>query len=371
MRLNLSTAQFKGLVRAVQAAFNQSELDTLLQQELGRQLADLVPLPDLYPSIVTNLVARAEAHGFTDSLALAVAAWRPHDSALSATVRSIVGTPGQGAALALSTDSRGAAATDAAALEGLVRGPAAYADLDQFLADLARIGARVCRIERLHTDGQPPQPLGTGFLVGNDRVLTNQHVAELLPAQGAQIGCRFDYRALPGGTAVRPGVLVQAHDTQPVLAQRGWADSDVRAGGVPPTPQQLDYALLQLAEPAGQFPSGRSDEFAGGSARGFFTLGAAPVPAPGQDLFVLQHPTGSPLKLAVGRVQPGLPSTPLRLQHDAPTEAGSSGSPCFNQRLELVALHHATDPLDPAAPRFNQAIPLALVKADLQAQGLL
>jgi V8-like Glu-specific endopeptidase len=50
---------------------------------------------------------------------------------------------------------------------------------------------------------------------------------------------------------------------------------------------------------------------------------------------------------------------------------GSSGSPCFNANLELVALHHAGDPTVPwEQPEWNQAIPVQNIVADLIAQGV-
>ena len=47
---------------------------------------------------------------------------------------------------------------------------------------------------------------------------------------------------------------------------------------------------------------------------------------------------------------------------------GSSGSPCFNADLQLVALHHARDPQSP--PRWNQAIPMKKIRAAWQANAI-
>ena len=55
-------------------------------------------------------------------------------------------------------------------------------------------------------------------------------------------------------------------------------------------------------------------------------------------LLILQHPSAAPLKLAIGAVE--MPDPPSRVFYKVNTEGGSSGSPCLNQRLETIALHH-------------------------------
>lgn len=62
--------------------------------------------------------------------------------------------------------------------------------------------------------------------------------------------------------------------------------------------------------------------------------------------------------------------SPHRIQYVAPTEAGSSGSPVFDQYLNLVAMHHAGSEFlsslsNPHEQRkANQGIPIpALVEA--------
>jgi len=369
-QLRLSKEQFRALVKAIEDAFDQPELDSLLQLECGRRLDNLVGLPLLWGPLVTNVVRKAEMQAFTEDLVLAVAAWRPRNVALAAVLRELSAMPGEGRTLAVSgalRDGKSAAST----LEGLVRGSAMYADVDQFLADLAAIASRVCRIEEIGAPGAQPEALGTGFLVGDDLVLTNQHVRAELPADPARFACRFDYRALSGSVATRAGTVEKPVTKDWLVAERDYADSDTKAAGSPPSPEQLDYALLRLAAPVGRYARGRADEAtAAMHTRGHLALTAnAPTLQPGDDIFVLQHPAGAPMKLAVGRVLPGAPS--FRVWHDAPTEGGTSGSPCFNQALKLVAMHHATDAAQPERPAYNQAVPIGLIAADLLARGKL
>ena len=50
-----------------------------------------------------------------------------------------------------------------------------------------------------------------------------------------------------------------------------------------------------------------------------------------------------------------------RMRHTANSKKGSSGSPCLNANLQLVALHHAHDPAYP--PQWNQAVPFGLIRS--------
>ena len=370
LSLSLSNEQFRALVKAIEDTFDQPELESLLLLDCGRRLDSLVALPCQWQALVTKVVQKAVMQAFAEELVLAVGAWRPRSVALAGVLRELSSTPGQGNTLAVSgalRDGKSAGAT----LEGLVRGPAAYADVDQFLADLAAIAARVCRIEDTGAAGDQPEALGTGFLVGADLILTNKHVRNVLPGDPARIACRFDYRALAGSVATRAGIAERPVGNNWLVAERDHADSDTKVDGMPPTSEQLDYALLRLAAQVGRYSRGTADAATDPvNARGHLALLAdAPSLKPGDDIFVLQHPAGAPMKLAVGRVLPGAPH--FRIWHDAPTEGGTSGSPCFNQALKLVAIHHATDAAQPGRPAYNQAVPIGLIAADLQAQGKL
>ena len=61
-----------------------------------------------------------------------------------------------------------------------------------------------------------------------------------------------------------------------------------------------------------------------------------------------------------------------RIRHNANTEGGSSGSPCFTVDLYLFGLHHAGDPnFDPDhKPDYNQAIPISNIVSHLQANNI-
>lgn len=133
-------------------------------------------------------------------------------------------------------------------LEGNVRKKLQIQDVRIWVNMLERRECCVCRIERNGLG------LGTGFLVGPDAVLTNWHVVNKAVANGtlAEIICRFDYaRLVAGGN--NAGVVVPLHadgcvDHSPFAP----AEDTKTPEDPPPTPDQLDYALLRLARPVGQ-----------------------------------------------------------------------------------------------------------------------
>jgi hypothetical protein len=199
-------------------------------------------------------------------------------------------------------------------------------------------------------------------------VLTNWHVMEAFREQPGAVGCRFDYRRIGTTGAARPGVSVALAETDWLVASSPPAEGDATPGGNPPTAETLDYALLRLAEAAGEMPKGEPVTHAA-ELRGHIALrAAAAVPAKASPVFLLQHPLGAPLKLAVGSTLDQV--NPFRIRHNADSEAGSSGSPLFDGRLDLVGLHHATDVDAGADPqhraKYNQGVPIAQVVGDLR-----
>ena len=52
---------------------------------------------------------------------------------------------------------------------------------------------------------------------------------------------------------------------------------------------------------------------------------------------------------------------PTRVRYRTNTEAGSSGSPCFNMDGNLIALHHSGDPTKIMSPKWNEGIPFTAI----------
>jgi hypothetical protein len=207
-------------------------------------------------------------------------------------------------------------------LEKIVnRDPDLFSDTLPWIRGMVRAMWAVCRIE---------SPLGrawgTGFLVGPDLVVTNSHVVVGGGFRGSpgDVRCRFGFQTRTDGSQERG-------KTYPLAANAEWLihSSPSESGG-------LDYAVLKLASKAGLE---RIDDVPTSPQRGWVRV-AVNAPAPGQSLFALQHPSGDTLKLAFGQLQ--AVSGPW-LSYQVNTEYGSSGSPVFDNRWELVALHSRRD----------------------------
>ncbi|MHC2394885.1 hypothetical protein ACVMFA_007316 [Bradyrhizobium liaoningense] len=220
------------------------------------------------------------------------------------------------------------------------------------------IERQVCRVE---ISGNAS---GTGFLVGPDAVLTNWHVVEAAKNSGRMddVACRFDYLKLVNGSR-QQGVAVGLSPEGCASYRKYSASEKTSTPDVPaPTSDELDYALLKLARPIG-----REDE---GGARGWIKLPEAEMPMKkGDPVIIVQHPDGSPMKLALDTdAIIAVNENGTRVRYATNTEAGSSGSPCFTLDWELIALHHFGDPAW-VEPLYNQGVPAQLIRAAIVTDG--
>lgn len=226
-------------------------------------------------------------------------------------------------------------------------------DLGNWPERLLEVRRRICRVD---LDGNA---LGTGVLVGPRTVLTNWHVicAALAPGAAERLTCRFDYLSRGSGGRA-PGVSISLSkvgvlDFSPCSPAECTAEPD----SSPPSPVELDYALLELAE-------------AIGNERGAEVLPeTAPRLPDNAPLLIAQHADGGQMRLAfdtdavIGRMHSN-----LRLRYRTNTQPGSSGSPVFDINWQLIALHHLGDPAG-GSPGFNQGIPGELIRAQIISKG--
>jgi len=188
------------------------------------------------------------------------------------------------------------------------------ADVGKLQAGLGLANA-VCKIT---FSDRPAGESGTGVLIAPDLVLTNYHVlsreagADLNTlAQTAQF--KFGYVSTPFGEPRRTQQMTVA-GPKPVVAASPIAE--------------LDYALIRL------------------SLGTDFAIKPVPLNAtaqlqPRSPLHMLQHPEGEALKVSLSNngVVKTNESKGLVLYVN-PTKQGSSGSPCFDDNWQLMALHH-------------------------------
>lgn len=348
---NLKLQSFKALLDAFPA---RGKLVALLGQRFGVNYATLTE-PDTLDVEYWNLVTQVAAEGWLAELARAVWETLPRNPMVSRLVIDF----GLTSAAGLTGAADPAGEPPDRRLERMVREQGWLTDLPAFLARLSRLEGQVCRIEN-----GPADPLGTGFLVGSDLVMTNAHVVQALAGGAAPaLACRFDYLSDPSGVEVRGGV-VEPLASDWLVASRPHDPGDTMLDPPPPDPANLDFALLRLARGAGNLPR-RGEETPDNPPRGWIAADPGRRPLAGEDIYILQHPLGAPLKLARGRIG-ALPFGGLRLRYDATTEPGSSGAPVLAHDLTLVALHHVGDPNHFRTAAFNQAIPMGDILGWLQ-----
>lgn len=338
MDLNdLNGAQRAILEQAIVSAFTRTSLGMALEHHDWEPLDNFVQ-PGAWREQVFSLVKWAQMQGVTEKLVAVLQAENAENPRIATLFSDLRFTD-------LSGKDRQRLV--GGSLQRTVRERAGFADLGPWLARFMARKRQVCRVE------DNASPLGTGFLVAADLVLTNHHVVADYIDGGrptAGLGCRFDYAVETGAT--NAGVV------KPVAEGSGWlvdsaahSAADLASGNDLPEPGELDYALIRLKHAA-------SEDLEGGQRRGWIEASLLPLPLQAPDIcFIVQHPKGEPVKVATGAVS-SVNANATRVRYDANTERGSSGSPCLDARLDLVALHHGGDPDTSKLVRYNQGIPM-------------
>lgn len=214
-------------------------------------------------------------------------------------------------------------------------------------------GAGTCRI-RLRKGSQVVY--GSGFLIAPDLVLTAYHVVEDVikkRALLADLTCTFGFAEQLSG--LDHGIEQEVVE---IVSHRPYSTSDLVPNGGLPAQNELDFAVLKLAE------------MADGATKPVDLTSLAAASSEKDIIFILQYPMGHQQKHSIGVIVDGSP-TPLRLRYDANTLSGSSGALVLSQELQPLALHHAGDPNGKIRAEFNQGIPLHLIADVLKDDGIL
>ncbi len=202
----------------------------------------------------------------------------------------------------------------------------------QFLPVVDRVQGAIAKLSMIKMEGgQQIREVCSGFLIGDDVLVTNEHcVADQPTCLSTKIIFGFVYNNI-GQT---PGL--EQYDCQSVMAV-----------DVP-----LDIAVLKIAQKPGL-------------RWGTLALADEDV-LPDQKLFVLQHPLGEAKQISeVGcavfePVSPGR-SGPSDFAHLCDTLGGSSGSPVFNAAGEVAGLHHWGKTLMGRYSGSNRAVRVGLI----------
>lgn len=240
-------------------------------------------------------------------------------------------------------------------LEKLLEGSSIFLDIAQWRQGLGESEARTCRID------YQGMARGTGVLIGPDLVLTNHHVVEpLLGASPEHVHnwtCRFDHKLSESGDIVAAGRIVALVPDWCVDALPP-SEHDAAPDPKPePSDEELDFALLRLAEPAGHDPVDND----AGRTRGWVAV-RSDIDEHEPVIAIIQHPRGLPMKLALAlEKRLSINKRGNRVRYEVATEPGSSGAPVFDSNWRLVALHHSGDP--GWKPEYNEGIPLGKILA--------
>lgn len=337
---------------ALKNAFGLDTFDDMLLFQVNRK-REHIALGNAFETILLRVLQRAEEESWTAELLQGARASRPNDAALL--------TFAQQFGLAPATP-RGKE------LERTIKKANSVLDPVQWRTRLGEIETRVCRIE-IKAGGV--LEFGTGFLLGPDVVMTNYHVMEkvikgnVLPKR---VTLRFDYKKMADGVTLNSGTEYSLAEEDWLLDHSEYSSLDLVSdtGGEDPQADQLDYALLRLSSPAGNDPvGGPANKDPHALPRKWITHSEEPYEfTPHTAIFIMQHPDGEPLKLALDtEAVLGTNGNKTRVRYTTNTEGGSSGSPCFDANWQFIALHHGGDPNYEQFhhPEYNQGIPFSAI----------
>lgn len=225
------------------------------------------------------------------------------------------------------------APTDAV-LERITQGASTMLPI-YFLSEGLRCAASVVRI--VWPNGKAN---GTGFLIQDNWLLTNNHVLKnLKDATEARI--QFNYQETFGSAKLDPIEM----------------KTDAAAGFH--TSVEHDWAAVKM-------PPAASEQF------GCLPLEEHDVKV-NDFVNIIQHPMGAPKAIALYH-NLVIATPPEFVHYLTDTEPGSSGSPVFDSEWNIVALHHAGRTqagADGKMLTFNEGIAIRTVIADLRTAGVL
>ena len=361
----------KEIHAAILDAFDEDELTFALVTQMNVRLDHIVK-PSAFKFKVFELIQWADREGRETELVQVVAREKPRSQVLQQVYKKY------GLAVPIYVEKAGeatpAAETDSAdgGLEKIVKGHLSFAEFGIWRERMAEVEARVCLIN-INDNAQ-----GTGFLVGPDAVLTNYHVMEPLlkgKKNAADFECVFDFKVLADGTRTWTPVKLHATEWNIDSSPFSQAEAEANPDKTDPTADELDYALIKLADAIGEKPWS-AHASANGANRGWIKI---PTTGPAfkspMGVLIAQHPAGRPLKLALDTDainqanKHWLNAAGTRIRYATNTLGGSSGSPVFDLEWNLIALHHYGDPAFNHKAKYNQGVPIDKIRASLTKNG--
>jgi hypothetical protein len=180
---------------------------------------------------------------------------------------------------------------------------------------------------------------GTAFRIGDDLLLTNHHVLFDDIGRATSVEAWFGFELAFGGAPREYTVVACKAETIVGRADHDWA---------------VVRTASALPESARVIP-----------------LTGAPAPRSHDRVYIIQHPQGREKKIGlIHNVVVAVTDDVIQYRTD--TEAGSSGSPVFNEQWQVVGLHHrwGSSVKGGRTEYFNQGRRIERVVAALTAEGL-
>lgn len=221
----------------------------------------------------------------------------------------------------------------------------------EFLEIMEQTGPKICCLRANHGGDTY---LGTGFLIGPDRILTAMHVFEDLIRKHGEDEVPRRFRAIfdfAEGELPRDepedGVggrrVVRLHPERWLLAKSPSFEFEGRLSEytdeqITAATAALDYAVVRLAEPVGE----QRIPHEGTRGRGWFEIGNLTDANYDPDIRVAvwQHPFGFKRHFDLGQLQRTLPCG-SRIIYAASSAKGSSGGPCLSLDAGVIGVHVA------------------------------
>jgi V8-like Glu-specific endopeptidase len=204
-------------------------------------------------------------------------------------------------------------------------------------AKLEMIGRSVAYVKTQHSEG-------TGFLIQNNLLMTNNHVFTnherrlARPDDAAGTTAIFNFEDDVEGSPLP----VESYECRP---RSGFYAS-----------VKLDYSVVAIdGDP--------------GLTWGVLSMQPSRLVRKGDRVFIVQHPDGAPKAVAMAENEVLYVGDEV-IQYKTDTVEGSSGSPVFNEDFELIALHHSGGAVEEprTGQRFfrNEGLLITAIRAHLR-----